>query len=407
MHILALVRKEGDMVYLSQLLNKPVYVGQREYAKVIDFGVVQDLSTANVSTILIRKEGKKFTLPTDQVKFTEKRFFIETEDITLSPYNDKDFYLAEDLLDKQVIDVTGRRLVRVNDVILKKNGVYKIVGIDIGFSGILRRLGLGVVFNLRTISIPWTLIEAFDYQMGQVRLKLSQNSLNAFHPAEIADILEDAGTKERLGVVELLDPRMAAAALGEADPETQQSILESLPKDSLKKIVQKMSVADIVDILKELNPFTSKEIFQNLEQDKIQNVRRLSVYPDNVAGGLMDVNFYREKEDTTVAETIEFLRLMRRRPEVVVVVDNEDTLKGIIAVRNLFNLEPDSSLKDVAISAQSVTSDAPFKEILRTFSEYNLRLLPVVDENDKVIGAISVDTVLEHVQRGEEYEEPI
>ncbi len=395
------------MVYLSQLLNRPVYVGQREYAKVLDFGVAADLSTANVSTVLIRKEGKKFTLPTDQVKFTEKRFFIETEDIILSPYNEKDFYLAEDLLDKQVIDVTGRRLVRVNDVILKKNGVYKIIGIDIGFSGLLRRLGMGSFLNLRTISIPWTLIEAFDYQMGQVRLKLSHNSLNAFHPAEIADILEDAGTKERLGVVQLLDPHMAAAALGEADPETQQSILETLPKDSLKKIVQKMSVADIVDILKELNPFTSKEIFQNLEQDKVQNVRRLSAYADDVAGGLMDVNFYREKEETTVGETIDFLRLMRRRPEVVIVVNNEDVIQGVIAVRNLFNLDANSSLREVATPAQSVTSDAPFKEILRLFSEYNLRLLPVVDENNKVIGVISVDTVLEQIQRGEEYEEPI
>ena len=395
------------MVYLSQILNKSLYVGQREYAKVIDFGVAEDLASASVSTVLIRKAGKKYTLPSEQIKLNDKRFFIETEDITLSPYNEKDFYLAEDLLDKQVIDITGRRLVRVNDVILKKNGVYKIVGIDIGFSGLLRRLGLGDAFHLRTISIPWTLVEAFDYQMGQVRLKLSHNSLNAFHPAEIADILEDAGTKERLGVVQLLDPRMAAAALGEADSETQQSILETLPKDSLKKIVQKMSVADIVDILKELNPFTSKEIFQNLEQDKIQNVKRLSVYADDVAGGLMDVNFYREKADTTVSETIEFLRLMRRRPEVVIVIDNEEKLQGVIAVRNLFSLESEAKLKNAAAPAQCVTSDAPFREILRLFSEYNLRLLPVVDDQNKVIGAISVDTVLEQVQRGEEYEELI
>ena len=155
--------------------------------------------------LLIKKSGKKYALSFKDVTFTDDLFYLikilEETPISpsLLPYDADDFYLAEDLMDKQVIDVTGKRLVRVNDVLLRENGKYTISGIDIGFAGITRRLGLSSFLKLKTITIPWNLIEAFDYETGAVRVKLSQQNINTLHPTEIAHILEDAGTKERLG----------------------------------------------------------------------------------------------------------------------------------------------------------------------------------------------------------------
>lgn len=396
------------MTYLSQLLNKNIYYKSTIYGKVVDFYMSEQLQTTTISKLIVKRDRQKIALPIRDIEYQDGTFFLKIDNPSFEPADGKGFYLVEDLLDKQVIDVTGRRLVRVNDIALQqKENILIIKGIDIGFSGILRRLGLPFALGLKTITIPWSLIEAFDYQTGDVKIKLAQSKLNTFHPAEIADILEEAGTKERLGVVEVLDARRAASSIAEADEETQQSILEELPKKQLEQIIKRMPVSEIADVLHDLNTDTVKQIFKFLGSEKAQKVRRLLVFADDVAGGLMSVSFYSQQETRTVEEVLTALKEKERSPEVIVVVDADGKLTGLMPLRKLLNQAKEVKIKDIMDEAKSVYEYASFQEILRLFSEYNLRILPVVNNLGVVIGVIPIDSIVAQIQEEEEYDEPI
>ncbi|SRR5258708_2342031 len=396
------------MLYLSQILNKQLYFKDKSYGKVIDFTVNDNESMPAISKIVIKHEGKKSVIDADLVAFSDGKWILKSDNIPYLPYDHKDFYIAEDLLDKQVIDINGKRLVRVNDIVLKQNDTLRVEAIDIGFSGLLRRLGIeGMVVGLKTITLPWSFIEAFDYQTGNVKIKLAQSSLNTLHPAEIADILEDAGTKERIGVVQALDAQKAASAIEEANEETQSAILEQVPSSHLKSIVEKMHVSEIVDVFHQLNPFTSSQILKSLSSEKAGKVKKLLIFADDVAGGMMDVNFYSENGDKIIAQVQETLLASKRKPEAIIVVDTEGKLQGTFSTKNLLYTNSGLLLKDAMTQRVYVDEDTPFSKILRLFAEYNLRILPVVDTQKKVIGVITIDNMLAHIQEDEEREDAI
>lgn len=391
------------MLYLSQLLKKDLKYNNLTCGKVVDFAVSEDLKPI-ISKVLLKQKGNKFAISADAIDVQDDILILKQTNVTKIPYDERDFYLAEDLLDKQVIDTNGRRLVRVNDVLLKKNGELKIEGIDIGMSGILRRLGINIT-SMHTITLPWSLIEAFDYQTGNIKLKLTQNKLNTFHPTEIADILEEAGAKERVGLVEALDAKQAASAISKTDTETQTAILEQVQPTSLKKILARMHSSTLADIVQHLNPFTSKRVFSSLEVEKAKNVKRLLIFEDDEAGGLMDVSFYKETSDKTVGQTLESLAQKDIKPEVIVIVDHEGKIVGGVHIKNLINIQLDTPLTELIKRHVYVLDNAPFSQIFRLFAQYNLRVLPVVDQQKLVIGVISVESVLSKIHDEEERED--
>lgn len=396
------------MLYLSQLLNKTLYYQKKSFGKIVDMAVSENRPVPPVSKIVVRNSGKKkITIPPSAIMVENNKLVLKTQDLPFLPYDEKDFYLREDLLDKQVIDMDGRRLVRVNDVLLESNGEIKVVGIDVGLSGVFRRLGLGRVISTKTKILPWAIIEAFDYQTGSIKIKLTQNKLNSFHPSEIADILEQVGTKERLGLVEVLDAKKAARTIEELDNQTQMSILEQLAPHPLQEIVNKMKLSEIADVFYKLNPLRTKEISNVLGQEKARNVERLSRFSDDVAGGLMDPYFHQELGTKTVKELLTSLQEQAIRPEAIVVTDETDKLVGVIYARYLINTDPLALLKDIIPHKMFVYPDAGFSRILRLFSQYNLRVLPVVDKNKKIIGIIRIDKILETIEQEEEENEYI
>ncbi|MCL4386797.1 CBS domain-containing protein [Patescibacteria group bacterium] len=296
----------------------------------------------------------------------------------------------------------GKRLVRVNDVVLESNGEIKVMGIDVGTSGIMRRLGLGWLIKLKSKVLPWTIIEAFDYQTGAVKLRLSQNRLDMFHPSEIAEILEQLGSKERLGIVETLDAKKAARAIEELDSQAQVSILEHLPKSPFKDIVNKMHLSEIADIFHRLNRPTSTRVENVLGEEKTTRLQRLFKFSDNVAGGLMETAFFRENGDKTAKELLRTLREKNLRPETVVVTNGNDKLIGIAYSRDLLNADPLEQIRDLVLHRMFVYPFADFPKILKLFSQYNLRALPVVNKEKQPIGVITIDKIMQMIQEEEE-----
>ena|SRR6185437_8645705 len=394
------------MKFLSQLVKTPVFVGNQKYATVVDFGLPAKLQSPEVSTILLKNKGGKFAVPLSEAVTKEDGFHLKKSYTTIE-YNPDDFYLVEDLLDKQVIDITGKRMVRVNDVLLKENGGIKVSAIDVSFAGILRRLGFGSLNPLRTVTIPWSAVEAFDYQTGDIRIKLGKNNLKMLHPAEIADILEEAGTKEREGIVEMLDADIAADAIEEANSETQEAILEQLPTNQLKKILEKMQLSEIADVANDVPPHTLKRILKLLSTERAKRVEKLMLFPDDVAGGLMHPTFYKVKGDYTIGETLGELSKKKVQPEAVIVINEEDQLLGQVHANELINANPSTEMGDLVTEAFFVHEDASFTSIFREFAQYNLRVLPVVDDEKKVIGVISIDAVMRRIEEEEEKDDTI
>ncbi len=394
------------MTFVSQLIKKTVFLNTAKYARVIDFGLPSQLHSPEVSTVLLKKGGEKFAVPINEITYKAGAYYLP-EHFTAIPYNHDDFYLAEDLLDKQVIDMTGKRMVRVNDVLLKENGGLKVTGIDISFAGILRRLGLSSINPLRTVTIPWSAVEAFDYETGDIRIKLGKSNLNMLHPAELADILEEAGTKEREGIVEVLDAEKAADAIEEANSETQEAILEQLPTAQLKKILAQMQSSEIADIADDVNPKAFKRIFKLLSSEKAKRVEKLMLFPDDVAGGLMQVTFYKVNGNKTIGEVLGELSKSQVQPEAIIVTDENDTLIGQVHANELINANPSIEINKLVTKPFSVHEDENFTGIFRQFAHYNLRILPVVTNENKVIGIISIDAVMQRIEEEEERDDTI
>lgn len=389
------------MIYLSQLLNKTVYYQDAPFGKLLDLAVFENRPVPPVSKLMILKQGKKITI-SPNIELEKNHLVLKTQNVPFLPYDENDFYLNEDLLDKQVIDIDGRRVVRVNDILLENNGELKVIGIDIGLSGILRRLGLGSLFPIKSKTLPWTLIETFDYQTGAIRIRLAENRLNAFHPAELADILEEVGTKERLAIVDVLDAQKAAAAIEETDTQTQTSILEELPTINLADIVNKMLVSKIANIFFRINPLRIGEILKSLDTEKAKTIEILSVFPQNTAGGLMELTYLSFNGEKTVKEILSLIMEQKIKAEALIVTNGKDKFSGIVYLKSLLTVDPLALLKDIISEKKFVFLNANFAQILRIFAQYNLHILPVVDKDKKVLGVISIDNILAKIEEQKE-----
>lgn len=394
------------MIYLSQLLNKSVYFQGKRFGKIIDFAIFENSPQAPISKVEIQTKKNRITVSPHALTQQNNQYVLTDQNSPQLPYDHKDFYLAEDLLDKQVIDVDGKRLVRVNDVLIDNTAELKVAGIDVGFAGILRRLG-AFSFGKSSKIIPWQFIEAFDYQTGTIKIKVAQNNLNTLHASELADILEDVGSKERLGIVAALDAKKAARAIEETDNETQISILEELPVTTFKDVLNKMHVSELADVLDYLNPLRTQEIESALDSDKAQKIRRLLKFADDTAGGLMRVPFFAVDKKITVKEIHKMLESQSFIPEGIIVTNGNEKVIGTVHTTDLLNLDKLTLMEDAIKDRQFVHVDERLPEIFTLFSQYNLRVLPVVDADKKGVGVILIDDVLKAIEEEDERDEPI
>lgn len=386
------------MIYLSELLNIKVYFNKKIYGEMVDFAVLASSSNPTVSKIVIKKKGKKITISPTYISIKKFGAVLTSDKAPELPFDDNEFYLSEDLMDKQVIDVDEKKLVRVNDVLLDGERDLKVIGIDIGASGILRRLNLDKFIKLKAKILPWQMIEAFDYQTGNVKISLSQSKLNSMHPSEIADILEELGSKERKSIVESLEATQAAKAIEEADSKTQEAILEELPSSVLKKVVDKMHSADIAELFYKINPLRISEILKLMSTERAQKVERLIDFGSDTAGGAMRTGFISFDGNITIKEAYNSLYKNTPKPEAIVVTNGNQKLVGIVHVKDILDIDSLALLKDVVTERKFVYPETDFNQVIKLFGRYNLRLLPVIDKEKKPIGVVTAGIVLSRVE---------
>ena len=395
------------MLYLSQLLNKKVYFNKKVYGEMVDFAVLESSQNPTISKVVVKTNGKKITISPSVMTIKKSGAILTSDQVPFLPYDEKDFYLNEDLLDKQVIDIDDKRLVRVNDVVIDDSAELKVVGIDIGFTGILRRLGLEKLTSRQPKVLPWQMIEAFDYQTGNVKISLTQNRLGAMHPSEIADILEELGSKERRSVVESLEAKKAAAAIEESDNRTQEAILEELSSSVLKKVVARMHVSEVANIFHKLNPLRIREILKLMGTERAEKVEKLLDFGEDKAGGLMRTSFIAFDGDTTVKETYNSIYPLKPKPETILVTNGNEKLVGILYTKDILDHDSLALLKDLVIDRKFVYPETDFNHIISLFGRFNLRILPVVDKDKKPIGIVTAGVVLSRIEERTKIDEII
>jgi magnesium transporter len=404
-----------DILFLTELLGLTVHdLKGRRLGFVKDAAIVPLIHPARVDRFLVGGGWAWLTVKHDQVRsISLDGIYLKDEQLT--PYHSDEYMLrlVRDLLDQQIIDGAGRKVVRVTDVTFKvqhgqDGDLANIIDIDIGLRSMFRRLAQGVlprrlVRRMQTVipphSIRWehcSILEA-DPQR-RLRLNISNKILERMHPADLADIVEELSPDDREAIFETMDSEAAADALSEVEPDIQASILESLEPEKAAEIVEEMSPHEAADVLAELEEQTSEDILDEMEQEPKTEVEELLEFREDSAGGLMNTEYVALPENITVAEAMEALKAHEEILEslnTLFLVDQDERLTASVPLARLFIAAGSTPLKELAAETLiRVDVNEKQNRITELFDKYNLVTLPVVDEAGKLVGAITADEVI-------------
>jgi magnesium transporter len=327
--------------------------------------------------------------------------------------------IREALLDKQIVDMGGAKVVRVNDLHFLKLGgsELRLVHVDVGTRGLVRRMGWeaaidAVVQRLAPQAsylsaerlIRWQYVQpvSLDPKAHSIRLSVLQKQLSELHPADIAEILTDLDTHDRATVFRSLDPETAADALAEVeDPRIQTQLLETVSEEHAADILEEMPPDEAADLLGELPQETSTALLRKMETEEADDVRELLTYPSDTAGGMMTTEFVALPAELSVEQT--FARLREKAPEVeniyyLFVIDTNARLVGVLNLRQLILAQPTASLRDIMIENPAHVHHTDSRDsVAEIVEKYDLLALPVVDDNGAIVGMITVDDVVSHI----------
>lgn len=318
-------------------------------------------------------------------------------------------YLAETILDKQIVDLNGRKLVRVNDIRMVSiaTGTFAIA-VDVGMEGLLRRIGISYalktalkIFDLSLSSkfILWDDVEAIDMSNLNIKLSKTSSKLNTLHPSDLADIIEDLGKQSRASVFSSLDDETAADVLEEMETEAQVNIIESLPVEKVADVLEKMPADEVADILDELEDDKAEMLLNEMEAESSQEVRELLEYDDKEVGSIMTTDFISFNENTTVAEVLTDIRSIKPDAEALYnlfVTDEKAELVATVSLRDLVVSEPYVKVNEIMKESPiHLYDDQKIHDIAEIISKYNMLAIPVVDRANVLQGMVVIDDVVE------------
>jgi sporulation protein YlmC with PRC-barrel domain len=401
---------------LSELLGSVVYdASGAASGRVRDVALAPQEDRSRPSLLIVKTPKGNCLLPFSAVSQIDGGIRASTAAADWNPGNGVEglFLLSRDLLDQQVIDVHGRKVVRVNDVdiyqqMVENHVVLRIGGVDVGARGAIRRLLKGMVplAALRILlqripprEIPWDFVDLIETDPARrVRLKISHERLAKLHPADIADIVENLAPDEREAVFETLDEDVAAGAMEELEPKVQKSVVESLDSDRAADIVEEMEPDAAADLLADLSDERSEEILVQMQPEERREVSELLEFGENTAAGRMTTEYIALSFSATAHDAIEAMRTFEGRMEsmsTIYLVDSQGTLAGAIPLVKIVLAKPDTPLlgltQEPLIYCRAEAKENEFAEL---FDKYNLLTLPVIDEYSHLAGVITPDDVI-------------
>ena len=404
-----------DFYFFNDFLNRRVYnpSGQR-VGRILDLVSGRAEPYPMIIGLVIRKRRreKRFYLPWEKIIQIEPRIAFPEEElrvVNISLSQKDSLLLREEVMDKQIVDTFGAKVVRVNDLhFLRVDSRLRLVHVDVGFRGLMRRVGWEkgmdralrwlFSYDLPNQFISWKYVQLLSGS-DLLQLSVSQKKLSHLHPADLADIIEDLSGRERSAIFHALDTETAAEALEEIDPKIQKALIETIPVEKASDIVEEMSPSDAADLLGDLPEERAEEILEGMEQEKAEDLRELLVHSDETAGGLMTTAYLSLSSKVTAEAAI--ARLKSEAPNLdiidyIYIVDETEVLLGVVSIRDLLTAQASQLLSEIqAPRVVSVTLDEDQNEVVEEFAKYGFRALPVVDKGNHLKGVIGFRSVLD------------
>jgi len=410
-------------LYATELMGAKAYDAQGNYVgRVREFFIEPAEAPNRVSHFLLsRGSFQPLVAKYDQVaSVTAGRLDLSVSERALELYQPNEALLAvqKDLLDQQIIDTRGRKVVRVNDLDLAEQRIngnveLRLTQVDVGIPGAVRRLLQGVVpgkvvrklqSTLPQSAIRWEFVNLIEPDpLRRVKLRITHEKLEDLHPADLADIVEDLSASERQSIIASLDEETAAAVLGELDARLTTQIVEDLDPEKAADIIEEMAPDAAADLLADLPKETSEELLHEISGQGAAEVRELLAFDPETAGGMMNTDFVYVNEGSTREEVLAWIRkqdLNLDQLDTVVLLDGNAQFSGAVPLARMLVAAPEDRMGTLKMEPLlSLPPEAGAKEVFGLFDKYNLRTLTVVDKENRPVGAITVDDVVTRLAR--------
>ncbi|MDQ1266036.1 MAG: magnesium transporter [Bacteroidota bacterium] len=398
--------------YFSRIIGYKVYSeNQNISGKLHDLIVDQNFIRPKVIAAQVKFGNQTFIIDFNFLEVHKEKGQYHLKCKHIEEFNfphDNILFIRKHILDKQIVDIEGKKLVRVNDIrlALLSNGTY-LVAVDVGIEGLMRRLSVAKpikkLLSPFGISLPsnlilWDDVSTIGYDYQGLKLSMTQSKLSTLHPSDLADIIEDLDQKTQVALFSSFDDERAADVLEELELDAQKRLIESLSVERAADVLERMPADEAADILDELEDEKVEELLEEMEDEASDEVRELMEYPDNTVGSLMNTDHISFLEDMTADEAIKELRRLKPEADTIYylyVLDKYERLAGTVSLRDIIVSEPETELKDImnqnVIKVYDLDKIDSLAEII---SKYNLLALPVVDEEEKLVGMVIIDDVV-------------
>jgi len=395
-------------LYLSDLIKKSVTDSTgKKIGKLKDIIISPDSSDPNIKAITVNISNKnKITIPCTNINDLGKKITLKSalKDISNYEIEKSDIKLAEDVLDHQVVDVEDKKVKRVNDIIISSiHGHYHAIGIDNGFYGILKRFRLAGIAKRFGINpddniIAWENIDTLNTDYCDLKLKMPLKKIEKIHPADIAEIMEQLSFNESLNFFHCLDHETAADVLKNVSPERQVSLLEGMNGQHAAEILDKMNPDHAADVIGDSSKEKALELLDLMEPQESEDIKKLLKYPKNTAGGIMTTEYAYVNQDLTSKEVMESLHEIAKKVETIyyIYITSNGDLLGVVSLRDILLADPDTKINDfmhTLLIKADVLED--LDEVAHKIAKYSLLAIPVVENDTKLKGIITVDDVVD------------
>lgn len=409
-------RPVGTYCYLSEVLGAPVRLEGAGTAvgRLRDIGfqgtaAYPSATCLRVATRAARGGGAPSTVHWSAVAhFAPSGVVLRNAGEAAPPV---DFWVRRDVLDNQVVDISGAKVRRVNDVhLLYAEGKLLAVHAEIGVLGILRRLGIErpalalfrwlFDYTLKERFVTWRHVQVVSPgdSPGGVRVSLATHRLAELHPAELADILEELGVRERQTLLGRLDTETAAEAIEEMVPDVQRTVLTEQDPGKAADILEEMPPDEAADVLRDIAEGDAERIIGRMERDAAEDVRELLAHDERTAGGMMSLSCVEARAEQTAADVLEAIRPISddvTEFNIIYVLDEARRLLGVVGLRDLLRAAPDTRVGKLMLThIVKVGPDVGLEELGRLFAKYGIRAIPVVDSDNVFLGAVCLKDVL-------------
>lgn len=406
----------GD-IYVSEILRKPVLdrAGE-ETGRIVDFTISLGELFPRVSGIVVARKGERFIIPWEHITLFNRKVIstdLPASKLVAATLGETQMLACKHLLDKQIVDINGAKVVRVNDLKLGEvKGSLCLMAADVGIAGLFRRLGIKkrwervarlLGFKQTTNLISWNFLQPLGSKFSALTLTIPRQQLSNLHPSDIAQIISEVPQKDRHTIFLSLDVETAAEAIHELEPAIQSTIIAAMDSEDAADILEAMPPDEAADLMADLPDEKARAILRLMEKDEADDVQELLEHEEDTAGGLMTNEYLSFRPEMTVAESLTEYRLEAPNVDaasayVLYVMDEDEKLLGEVTLKDLILASPKKTMSEIMnTDFKYVSPGVDEKEAAEIISKYNLLALPVLDDDRGMLGIVTVDDVLDLV----------